>query len=628
MTSQPQYLRLQSALQAWKDIGAPPVIISWIQHGYRLPFVKDLPPFSQSEWVPSTQEESQALRQMLQDLLSLGVLKPVHVARYISRARLEPKSSGGFRLVVDLRFVNAHLKPQPVHYEDLGTLPQMIQPDDFMFSFDLQNGYYHIPIHPAHRQFLTVRMFGALYQFQCLPFGLSTAPMVFTKVMRPLVAALRASGMTLLPYLDDFLVLARSENQALAHRRTVEVMLTQLGLQRNPKKGFWTPVQRLTHLGLDIDSVLCQFSVPPAKLRTLKASATSIIAYAKSHRRWASTPRLQSLLGFAQSLRMAIPLVPMYLRQAYSDIAARKRTSEDTKLSHQSLKDLQWLADLQPQDTVAKIIRPQPSLQIATDASDFAWGASVSQPSLMARGFWDQSEVELHINIKELLAVERAIDYFHRPLQGQSAVSMLIDSQVIVSILRRKASRSPRLMQVLRRILPRMAALGVELQPTWIPSKENSQADMLSRLTEAADWRFSPKLFQRMVLQQFPDLTVDLFASPGNRLLPRFCSWVPAPHSLGDAFQLDWTREVPWVNPPWPLIPRVLARLAQCQGRAVLCLPYWRSAPWFPVILQHVTSMTVLPPQLVAKVVERTNPAVPEPLRNPRWSLMIAHLQF
>jgi hypothetical protein len=43
-------------------------------------------------------------------------------------------------------------------------------------------------------------------------------------------------GSTLLPYKDDFLLLAASFSAALLFRDRIDAMLNSLGLQRNPKK--------------------------------------------------------------------------------------------------------------------------------------------------------------------------------------------------------------------------------------------------------------------------------------------------------------------------------------------------------------------------------------------------------
>ena len=50
------------------------------------------------------------------------------------------------RLVLDLREVNPFVNVKPVKYEDLRTLAQLLEKDDYFASFDLKSGYHHIAI--------------------------------------------------------------------------------------------------------------------------------------------------------------------------------------------------------------------------------------------------------------------------------------------------------------------------------------------------------------------------------------------------------------------------------------------------------------------------------------------------
>ena len=64
--------------------------------------------------------------------------------------------------------------------------------DAYMFSFDLKSGYHHIDIAQEHQTFLGFSwrapdsINGVFYVFTVLPFGLTSAPYVFTKVLKPL----------------------------------------------------------------------------------------------------------------------------------------------------------------------------------------------------------------------------------------------------------------------------------------------------------------------------------------------------------------------------------------------------------------------------------------------------------
>ena len=60
--------------------------------------------------------------------------------------------------------------------------------------FDLRSGYHHVEIFPDHRKYLAFsRDFGdgrvKYFQFSVLPFGLSSSPYFFTKLLKPLLTS-------------------------------------------------------------------------------------------------------------------------------------------------------------------------------------------------------------------------------------------------------------------------------------------------------------------------------------------------------------------------------------------------------------------------------------------------------
>ena len=121
--------------------------------------------------------------------------------------------------------------------EGIQSLKDIILPHDFMIKLDLKDGYFSIP---SHQNFLSFMWKKKTYQFTCLPFGLSSAPLTFTKVMKPLVAYLRSLGIRLLIYLDDMLILAQTREELLKWRSIVLDLLENLGFLINYQKSVRT----------------------------------------------------------------------------------------------------------------------------------------------------------------------------------------------------------------------------------------------------------------------------------------------------------------------------------------------------------------------------------------------------
>ena len=95
----------------------------------------------------------------------------------------------------------------------------MFSPGMFVFSFALKLAHHHTDICEERTKFLSfkrpsVEQVMKFYEFKVLPFGLTSAPYVFTKVMRQQVKYWRGSGHLTLVYLDDGLDGASSVDRA------------------------------------------------------------------------------------------------------------------------------------------------------------------------------------------------------------------------------------------------------------------------------------------------------------------------------------------------------------------------------------------------------------------------------
>ena len=92
------------------------------------------------------------------------------------------KASGSWRAVIDLSLLNLKVLKTSFKMETLQSVLLSVQRGDWMVSLDLKDAYLQVPIHPGSRKYLRFIVFGQVYQFKALCFGLSTAPQVFTRV--------------------------------------------------------------------------------------------------------------------------------------------------------------------------------------------------------------------------------------------------------------------------------------------------------------------------------------------------------------------------------------------------------------------------------------------------------------
>ena len=116
--------------------------------------------------------------------------------------------SGKKRLILDSRHVNLYVFKRKFRCKDVSVALQIFSEGIFLFKFDLKSGYHHAEIFPDHRNYLAFSWdFGdgvvKYFQFTILPFGLSSALYLFTKLLKPIITSWRCKGIPMAIFLDD-----------------------------------------------------------------------------------------------------------------------------------------------------------------------------------------------------------------------------------------------------------------------------------------------------------------------------------------------------------------------------------------------------------------------------------------
>ena len=93
------------------------------------------------------------------------------------------KKNGKFRPVINLRKLNEFVEYFHFKMETLQHVTELLKRDAYFTSIDLENAHFSIPISKNLRKYLKF-IWNVLYEFVCLAFGLSSAPRVFTKIMK------------------------------------------------------------------------------------------------------------------------------------------------------------------------------------------------------------------------------------------------------------------------------------------------------------------------------------------------------------------------------------------------------------------------------------------------------------
>jgi hypothetical protein len=138
-------------------------------------------------------------RQEIDSLEVSGVLcKIQHVqGEFVSNVFLHPKKEEGrYRMILNLKKLNDFVEYHHFKMDTLETVLTLIRPGMFMASIDFTDVYYSWAIAEQDRKYLRFEFKNVLYEFTCLPNGLSSGPRVFTMIlMVPLVSSLESRSL-------------------------------------------------------------------------------------------------------------------------------------------------------------------------------------------------------------------------------------------------------------------------------------------------------------------------------------------------------------------------------------------------------------------------------------------------
>ena len=121
----------------------------------------------------------------------VAIEPPAAGQQFLSRCFFVPKSTGGFRLTIDLRTINSHFVFPKVNFENLSVLRYASTALTTGFSIDISDAYHHLRLHPAIENYFQFRVAGQWFVARGLPIGWAPAPMAFTKFVRVVLRALR-----------------------------------------------------------------------------------------------------------------------------------------------------------------------------------------------------------------------------------------------------------------------------------------------------------------------------------------------------------------------------------------------------------------------------------------------------
>ncbi|CAL4115139.1 unnamed protein product, partial [Meganyctiphanes norvegica] len=153
-----------------------------------------------------------------------------------------------FRPILDLSILNKLLVIPSFKMETVSKISVGIVDSLWGCTLDLTSAYFHVPMGWTFQKFLAFVVDDQIYVFQYLPFGLSTGPWAFTRVIKPIKGYLHRLKIMIHSFLDDFLLLHGTQEGLREVTSVVLSLFEKLGFRVNFKKSLLTPSQTVKYL--------------------------------------------------------------------------------------------------------------------------------------------------------------------------------------------------------------------------------------------------------------------------------------------------------------------------------------------------------------------------------------------
>ena len=480
-------------------------ILDGLQNGFRTGFKEEsgVPFISPSNSnLPSAREHPEVVEAYLGKECKAGrVLGPLDVGplKGVKGIQVSPigvipkKTPGKWRLIVDLssprgRSINDGIeeKQASLAYVSMDNVTETITAlgqGTYMGKCDVKEAYRLIPVHTEERQLLGMYWEGRLFVDLTLPFGLRSAPKVFTAVADAFQWVVGRRGVDFcFHYVDDFLVLGRTHGECEDALRTIDQAAEELGFSMEPSKREG-PSTTLIFLGIEVDSQLMELRLPQDKLGDLKCLLAQWLG-----RKHTTKRDLESLTGKLQHACRVVRPGRSFLRRLYALISVGNHPSSLLRLNREIQSDLwwwyTWVEEWNGVSLLWKAQKAQPDEHIWSDAAG-SWGCGAVWGPLWFQLKWAESlKVGLEegdsIAVREMIPAVVAAAVWGSHWRGK-VVMFHSDNKAVVSALNRTYSRCEPMMHLVRCLVFYAARFAFWFTAVHVPGVDNILADHLSR---------------------------------------------------------------------------------------------------------------------------------------------------
>jgi hypothetical protein len=185
-----------------------------------------------------------AVKTQLEQMVKSGVISPItEPTEWCSGMVVVPKPNGKVRICVDLTQLNKNVMREVFPMSSVEDSLAKLQQGQVFSKLDANSGFWQIPLDPESRKLTCFITPYGRFCFNRLPFGISSAPEVFSRLMSHTLQDLPG----IICHMDDVMVYGSSQQEHDSNLRAVLKRIQEAGLTLNEKCEF--SKERMVFLG-------------------------------------------------------------------------------------------------------------------------------------------------------------------------------------------------------------------------------------------------------------------------------------------------------------------------------------------------------------------------------------------
>ena len=482
-------------------------------------------------WPSATDHASQVSKIIAEDLAAGRLYGPFDRPPY-SACIISPlgaftkRDSTKVRLIHDLSYpqegsVNSLIDSDEfslsyASVDDAAALCRELGPTpSYMAKLDLENAFKHVFISPEDWHLMGFTWPNEagrpLYYFsKVLNFGLRSAPYLFDSFAAPLLDIMHYRGIPnrVIRYVDDFLVVAPTAELCQSYLDIMLKTCHDSGFAVQPAK-VTSPATVTEFLGIVIDSERQQLRISEKRLRELSIEVNAWLDRSKATKR-----QILSLVGKLSFAAKVIRSGRAFISRLLAASKHVKALHHHVKLGRDAKLDLRWWSDCISTHNGVCYYNPtwpqEGVVDIFSDASGVAMGATCGND------WWQISFTGTYaymrdrsINWREFYAALVSLATWAKILRGKPII-FHIDNMVVCNVLNSLYSPVQHLMDFVRPWCLLVETYNLQVAVVYINTKDNLDADDLSRLRSQEFLERNPSACRHMTWPTMDIMDGDL----------------------------------------------------------------------------------------------------------------------